>query len=690
MPRQLPLPPGTFVGRTTELHILEGTLAAYAADTLVQPDGPTVVISTIGGSGGIGKTWLALTWAQRHLDRFPDGQLFADLRGFSPTGLPTTPGDALRGFLEALGVGRDHQPSELDAQAALYRSKIADKRMLIVLDNAATTDQVIPLLPGTATCTVLITSRNRLPALLTRHGARPLHLDVLTDAESRGLLAAALGQDRVTAAKEAVADLIALCGGFPLALGLIAARAAAEPHLPLAETVAALRGLGLDALDSDDPSASLPAVLSWSLRRLTDLQRTVFGLLGIAPGPDIGLPAVASLTGLPARETHAVLRELADASLIDCAPGGRYSMHDLVRAYATTHAHTTFLEPVRTAALERVVDFYLHTARTAHRLLAPYDVPIRPDRHAPEGRPHPLPDQPAAMAWLEAEHPHLLAAQHMAVIHHRHHSAVHLAWNLTVFHWRRGHRHDDLTVWQAALNAAEHLMDFVPRISAHRYLGRAHSRLGQHEQASKHLDQALALAQHHCDILQQAHTHYEFSMSCQRRGDDREALIHAQQSLDLYRTTDNQVLEAKALNLVGWYAARLGEYDAARGHCQAALTLHRHHHDPDGGEAYALDSLGFIDHRTGDHHQAIRHYQQALALFRNLGNIYDVADTLDRLGHPHVALGQYDQARVVWREALTLYREQGRNTDAERVQQQLDGLDHSDDDQSHESTEAAK
>jgi DNA-binding SARP family transcriptional activator len=662
VPRQLPALPAAFVGRSRELAGLDGLLKDPVGDE------PVLVISAIGGAGGMGKTWLALAWAHRHLDRFPDGQLFVDLRGFSPDSQPIDPVGAVRGFLGALGVAADRVPHDLDAQAALYRSVMADKRMLVVLDNAATAEQVVPLLPGSASCTVLVTSRHRLHGLIARHGARPLPLGMFTDAEAHALLVATLGPDHVAAEGHAVAELMALCGGFPLALGLIAARI--RHHLPTADAVAELREFGLDALDADAPTASLPTVLSWSLRRLTERQRTVFALLGIAPGPDIGLPAATSLTGLPVRETRVVLRALADVSLLDPHPGGRYAMHDLVRTYATTYAHHNLPEPVQRAALERVVDFYRHTAHTADLFLNPHPAPIRLQPPTPSTPPQPLPDHPAALAWMDTHHSHLLAAQHTAAGHHRYQAVWHLAWTLTAFHRRRGHRHDELAVWQAATDAADHLPT-ATRTLAHRRLGSAHAALGWHEQAIEHLNQAHALAEHHHDPTQQAHNHHAIARAWERRGDDRQSLKHSRHARDLFHALGQTVWEAVALNAVGWFAARLGDYDTARDHCRQALTLHRRHHDPNG-EADTLDSLGYIDHHTGHYHQAINHYQQALALYRTLGNTSQSADTLDRLGHPHAALNQHTQAHAVWREALELYREQGCETDAERVQRQLE------------------
>jgi DNA-binding SARP family transcriptional activator/tetratricopeptide (TPR) repeat protein len=670
VPRQLLAVPAPFVGRRDELDRLGASLSTGAPIGDGSPYGGTVLISAIGGAGGIGKTWLALTWAHRNLHRFPDGQLFVDLRGFSPTEQPADPVHVLGGFLAALGVDRDRQPADLDSRAELYRSVVADKRMLIVLDNAADTDQVIPLLPGGHHCVVLITSRNQQRGLIARHGARPVHLDVLTDTEAHALLVNALGPDRTAADERAIAELIELCGGFPLALGLIAARAAADPHLPLRDIVAELRTLGLNALDSDDRTASLPTVLSWSLRRLTDQQRQVFALLGIAPGPDTGLPAAANLAGLPERETHGVLAVLADASLIDRTPGGRYGMHDLVRAYATTVADELSTK-VREAALQRVLDFYTQTAFAADRLLNPHRSLAQLDPPTPGVDHIDFPDVQTAWGWFDAENACLLAAQHLAATLSWHVTVWWLAWAMDTFVFRRGQRRDRLAVWLAAADAATRVSNPTARTNAHRALGRCYADLGRHEDAVDHLRQALTLAEHRHDPVQQAHTHFALARTWELHGDDRQALEHVRSALAIHRSLDEPVWVAEALNGVGWYAARLGEYDTARENCREALALLREHHNPDG-EANTLDSLGYIDHQSGRHHQAVDHYEQALAVYRDLGNAFQVADTLDRLGQPHAALGQTEQARTAWREAEELYREQGRHDEATRVQRQLD------------------
>ncbi|MCX2946762.1 AfsR/SARP family transcriptional regulator [Lentzea sp. NEAU-D7] len=663
VPRQLPAPP-VFTGRTTELALLDEALAGTPG---------TVVISSIGGSGGIGKTWLALHWAHRHVGSFPDGQLFVDLRGFNPAEQPLVPDAALFGFLTALGVTASRVPVDLDAKAALYRSLVAGKRVLVVLDNAATADQVTPLLPGSPACTVLVTSRTRLVSLIDRHGARHLPLGVLTRSEARELLAARLGADRVVTRPGAVDEVVELCGGYPLALSITARNATTRPGIPLAEIAAELREWGLEVLDHDtDPAASLPAVLSWSLRRLTDDHRTAFGLLGIAPGPDIAVPAVISLTGLTPAAARTALSALEEMSLVERQPHGRYAMHDLVRAYAATTADALPAD-VRERAQVRVVDFYLHTTQAADRLLNPARPLVRLDPPAPGVHPFPLPGAEAALAWLDAEHATLLAAQRTAVALDRHDVVWHLARTLDTFHLRRGHRHDALAAWRAAVDAAAHLPDPATLSRAHRSLGRACTRLGRYEEAIDHLDQALELTVLHDDPTEQAHTHRVLAFAWGERGDDRQALDHARHALDLHRTLRHPAWEGDALNSVGWYAARLGEFDTARDHCLAALELNRRHHYAEG-EAGVHESLGFIAHRTGDHRQAVEHYRQALVLLRALGYTYGVADTLDRAGHPHAALGQSREAREVWQEALELYEEQGREDDAERVRRQLDDL----------------
>ncbi|HEX5114670.1 MAG TPA: toll/interleukin-1 receptor domain-containing protein [Pseudonocardiaceae bacterium] len=666
VPRQLPTPPAAFAGRATELARLTDTMAASSNSG---------AIVAIGGIGGIGKTALAVHWAYQHLHQFPDGQLYVDLRGFDPSGQPMPASSAIRGFLDALGVAPAMVPVELDAQAARYRSLVAGKRMLIVLDNVCDVDQVTPLLPGSPSCGVLVTSRRRLAGLATTHGARLLSLDVLPETGARALLARQLTSERLAAEPEAVADLLAACGGLPLALRIVIARAEHHAHFPLSVLAEELRSVScrLDGLDGGDLRADLRAALSWSARALSTEAVSLFGLVGIAPGPDISRPAAASLGAHPAGPVGKLLRELENASLVQQHVPGRYRMHDLVRLYAIETAVQQQSEPARQAALRRVVDFLTHTAYTADRLLHPHRAPLPVSPPAPDGKSSSLRDASAALAWFEAEHAGLLAAQRTAASHKWDQTVWHLAWTLTTFLYWRGRGYEELAVWQAGLDAAMRLPDLAARVRAHRYLGRVCSRLGQHVQAIGHLEEAVGLAEQHGDSADQALTHQSLVWALTQCGDDRRALEHATHALRLFRTLDVPVWEAEALNDVGRCATRLGDFDQAREHCQASLVMHRQCHNSDG-EAATLDSLGYIDHHTGRHHDAIHHYEQALALRRRLGNSYQIANILDALGNQHATLDQRGRAHLRWQDALELYRQQGRDADVARVQRQLDEL----------------
>lgn len=662
VPRQLPAAPGVFVGRTAELAELSATLDQSA--------GETVVISAIAGAGGIGKTWLALRWANTQVDRFPDGQLFVDLHGFSPAGAPLPPEVAMRGFLDALGVAAKDIPKDLDAQAALYRSLVAGRRMLIVLDNAATLDQIVPLLPGGDRCTVLVTSRARQTGLITRYGARPLRLDVFAPEDAYALLVRRLGAARVEAEPEAVAELLGWCRGGPLALGILAARAQAAPALRLATLAVELRELGVvEALaDDSDPVASLPAVLAGSYRALTAGQREAFGLLALAPGPGLSLPAAASLIGAPPAQAERMLRALEEASLLDRDSEGRYFMHDLIRAYAVTTAERDLPEDVRSAALRRVVDFYLSAARDARRTMNGRGQP-RPE-HGPR------PGFLEAVTWLRTEHANLLAAQRIAGVHGWYRLVWELAETLDTFNTTRVRHGDRVVMWLAALDAAAHLPEPVTgRIEAHWRLGQAYSRLKNLDELTGHLRNALELAESHQLFDEAVHTHWLFHVHCGQNGADRQAYEHAVRALEMWRTRDNPLEETAALRNAARYADRIGEYDSARTHALAGLALARGHELPHE-EAEILNGLAAIDDHTGRHKQAVGHYRRVLGLYRTLEHTgYRVPDVLDNLGHQYAALGQLRKARTAWREAFELYRKRGADDKARRVRRQLDTIE---------------
>jgi pentatricopeptide repeat protein len=666
IPRQLPAPPALFTGRAAELATLTGALGA----------GGTVVISALSGTGGIGKTWLALHWAHQHLDRFPDGQLFIDLRGFAPHANPLAPPTALKVFLQGLGVAPGLLPADADALVGLYRSHVTGKRMLIMLDNAHDLEQVAPLLPGSPACTVLVTSRDRLTGLVTAHGAHLLPVDALPESEARELLMRRLGAERLASEPEAVDDLLACCGGYPLALGIIAGRAAAHPGFPLRALADELRDATarLAALDEGAPTVNLSSVLSWSYTALPATEAEMFALLGIAPGTELGVPAVAGLAAVPKTRAHAVLRALERGSLVQQNTPGRWRMHDLVHLYASERAHRDLSPHTRDAALNRLLSFYLHTAHHAEQLINQDTQPMKLGPPASGVHPLTVDNESAALAWFDTEHTNLLAALRLAVARGRHREVWQLALALDAYHVRRGHIHDDLAAWQAALTASDHLDDPESRALAHRHLGVAYADLARHDEALEHFQKALALAEQTHDIAGQARTHHTLAWAWGRQGEYRPAREHATRALHMFQTLGKPVREARILNQVGWYSAQLGEHAQARTACETALALHHQHHDREG-EAHTVDSLGYIAHHTGRLIEALDYYRQALTLYRDLGHTYSEADTLDRLGHAYLAGGQPDQARTTWQRALELYHAQHRTDHADHVQQQLDSID---------------
>lgn len=665
VPRQLPPAPRLFAGRAVELAALSAVSAARV-DT-----GQALAISVVGGAGGVGKTWLALHWAHRNLDRFPDGQLFVNLRGFDPSGVRMSTPAALRCLLDGLGVDMTDIPADFEAQVGLYRSLVAGRRMLILIDNVGDAAQVDPLLPGSASCTVLITSRDRLTGLVSAHGAQPLLVDMLPDSDARALLALRLGDARLAAEPESVADLLACCAGLPLALSIVAGRAQELSEFPLSTVAADLHDAAsrLAALD-DDPTTGVRACLSWSYSALSPAQARVFGLLGLAPGPDISLPAAANLAGLDLNEARIVLRGLVRVSLLQQHAPDRYRMHDLVRLYASEQASRSVRLRYRRAALLRLMDFYTHTAHRGERLLDPSRPLI--SLNQPHAGVHPLDhgDRAATLAWFEAEHACLLAALELAVTEGWDACGWRLAWAMGTFHWRRGHQDDNIATWRVALVAAQRLGEPTYQAQAHRRLGLAFARAGDQAEAAGHLGRALDLSERVGDVIGQAHTHESIAWVHEGQGEDEQALRHAARSLELLRTADCPVWEAYARSLVGWYHARLGRYDQAAGYCATALSVQRGSDDREG-QADTLDSLGYIAHRVGRYALAIDYYTQARDLAKDLGHAYAEAHRQAALGDVHNALGQPDDARQAWQAALDLYADLRRGTEFHRVQQRL-------------------
>ncbi|MFE0455866.1 BTAD domain-containing putative transcriptional regulator [Streptomyces sp. NPDC058914] len=665
------LPPGitAFTGRHAELDAI---LAASGGAG--QPTG-TVVISAIGGMAGVGKTALAVHWAHRVADRFPDGQLYVNLRGFDPSGAVMEPGEAVRGFLDALGVPPERVPHGLDAQTALYRTVLAGRRVLVVLDNARDSDHVRPLLPGSPGCLALVTSRDDLSGLVAAHGAHTLTLRPFDARQAREFLVRRLGAERVEAEPHAAREIGELCAGLPLALACVAARAAAHPGFPLAAVAAELREAhgSLDAFARSDASVDVATVFSWSSREISDQAARLFRLLALHPGPDFSLPAAAALAGLPVRRTRPLLAELTGLHLVTEHSPGRHAFHDLLRAHAGELVAERHTEDERQEALHRLYHHYVHTAHAADRLLAPSSDPLPPPP-PPEGvHPEPLADDHRALAWLSAEHAALLAVVESAAARGHERLACHLAWSLEPFFDRRGHWHDGLAVQRTALEAARRLADPVMEARGLRGLARIEGRLGLHGAAVPRLHEALALFTELGDDTGRANTHRSLGWEHEQRGDLPGALHHNQLALHLFRTLGDRAAQAGVLNSVGWYHALLGQYRQALTHCFEALTTLQELGDR-YGQAATWDSIAYAHHHLGRHPHALLGYRNALALLRELGVPYLEADILTRMGDTHRAMGDEDGARTAWAEALTLLRSLG-HPDAERVEDRLTGRD---------------
>jgi tetratricopeptide (TPR) repeat protein/transcriptional regulator with XRE-family HTH domain len=671
MPRQLPAAVGCFAGRVGELAALTRMLDRAGAG------GPgMVVISAIGGTAGVGKTALALHWAHQVAERFGDGQLYVNLRGFDPSGAPAAPEAAMRGFLDALGVPPERIPPGPEAQAGLYRSLLADRRMLIVLDNARDEQQVRPLLPASPASLVLVTSRSQLGGLAAAEGARLVNLDVLTHGEAVHLLTARLGTARA-AAEPAAADQIArLCAHLPLALSVAAARAAARPGFPLAALADELADATgrLDALDAGDPGSSVRAVFSWSYRQLTPDAARMFRLLGIHPGPDISVSAAASLAGISEPEARRLLGGLARAHLIAEHIPGRYASHDLLRAYAAEQAHHTDSQPDRDAATGRVLDHYLHTAAGASRLLYPAMEPVvlaQPRPGAGAGRPA---DYSQALSWFEAEHQVLLAALSLAAGSGFDTHAWQLPWAMTTFLEIRGHWQEWAVTQRIALAAATRLGDTAAQALSGRLLANACIDLGDHDQARGHLASSLRLYQRLGNRLGEAKVHRSLHLLADRQGRYVDALGHAEQALCLCQAIGDKANEADTLNDVGWCHALLGDYQQARVFCRQAITLSAEA-DNRWAEGDAWHSLGYAEHHLGNLAEAAACYQRALSLYREAGGRFSEADTLTRLGDTRHAADEQAQAREAWQQALAIL-ENLQHPDARQVRAKLATTNH--------------
>jgi DNA-binding SARP family transcriptional activator/tetratricopeptide (TPR) repeat protein len=664
-PRQLPGAIRHFTGRSAELRAL--TELADLAGT-----GQTV-IAAISGMAGTGKTALAVHWAHQVAHRFPDGQLSVNLRGFDLSGTPMTPAEAIRACLDALGVTTAQLPVGIDAQVALYRSLLAGRRMLVLLDNARDDEHVRLLLPGTASCLAVVTSRTQLTGLAAADGAHLLDLGLLTREDTRELLARHLGPTRLAAEPAAVDELITRSGGLALGASILAARAAASPGHALATLAGQLRDARgrLDAMETGDAAAGLRTVFSWSGQHLSPSAMRAFRLLGLHPGPDISLPAAASLLGAPQRDARAAMTELARAHLLTEHVAGRFAAHDLLLAYAAEQAEQAETSTARRAATRRVLDHYLHAARNSARVLirpAQTDQvrlePLPPDVTAEEFA---SPD--AALQWFKAEQPVLTTVVAWSAENGFDSYCWQLPWLLMASYDRGAHWLAMARAHQIALPATRRLNNRRAEGLARRALGYADGRMGNYEQAATHFQAAAEILRTAGDDRDCAVSHRGLAWVLGLCGRHDEAMEYAQYALRLTRGAQPVSEHAHALNMVGRCYAYLGAYQHAVVSCGRALVLHQHEANP-MGQAEAWYSLGVAHQHAGRPAEGIAAYQQALDLFEQLGDRHYIGETLTGLADTHEALGHRATAVTLWQRALGIMADI-RHPDTDHVRAQL-------------------
>ncbi|MBT2895934.1 BTAD domain-containing putative transcriptional regulator [Streptomyces sp. McG3] len=667
VPRQLPQTIRDFTGRADHLAAL---------DTLLPPTGgQAVVISALDGSGGVGKTTFAVHWAHRVQNRFPDGTLHTNLRGYGP-GKPASPDEVLDDFLVALGVHPAAVPAGTGARSGLFRSLAAGRRMLIVLDNADSAEQVRPLLPGAPGCMVLVTSRDSLTGLVVTEAAHRLTLDVLSPAEALSLVVGIIGPTRAQAEPASVENLIRLCARLPLALRIAAGRAAAYEHASVADIAAELahEDSRLNALSwGQDPYAAVRNVLDWSYEQLTPPQANLFRHLGLHPGPDISTPAAAALAHLPPRETRQLLNALADAHLIEPVTHDRYRFHDLLRAYANELAGEHDTENERRKALDALLTWYSHTAHTADRQLYPTCTRVVTDPAEP-AHPHPVADRDHAWAWFTAERANLVAALHHAVDHTMDRHALHLIDALGFLQLMGGweERIDTAT---AGLHAAQRSGHTEHEANALLARGEALAHL-QHPDAEPDLTRACALAQDAGNIHIQIAARTELGRLLRRQTRFPEALNHFEEVRVLSRGFDTGRWEAVAEGNLAELHADLGNHRQAIDHGTHSATL-RHRLGDTDGEACALATIARGWQGIGDHDTAIVHCRRAIALGRASLGSHDetLAWPLAVLATSLLHLGRVNEAIGRWQEAASIYTDRGLDADAATMHHHIRAAD---------------
>lgn len=669
VPHQLPPDVAHFTGRRTEQGALNGLLGV---GTVSPP--AAVVISALAGAAGIGKTSMAVHWAHQIRHQFPDGQLYVNLRGFDPN-TPLSPEQALDGFLRALNVPPHAIPTDRDGLAAAYRSLLAGRRVLIVLDNAATPEQVRPLLPGSATCLVIVTSRNRLSGLIARDGANRIALDVLPPADALTLLREVIGVARIDAEYEAAVELARRCAYLPLALRIAAERVADRPHHSVADLVAELADEHgrLDVLAAgDDETTAIRSVFSWSYRALPDSAARLFRLLGLFPGPDISLDTIIALTGDSMVEARRQVNVLVAMHMLAESEPLRFSCHDLLRDYANELAHIEEPPRQRENATRRLHEWYLHTAHAAQIAFYPQHPAIPVDPVGPDCRPLSFTSNEDALKWFTAEHANLLAIIGRAPIDGQHTVGWQLPNAVDAYLAARYRFADRVKVHRRGLATAQHVGSQLGAAWAYGYLAESYIDTQRYEDAMGYLQSQLAVAQEigyafgeGCALVDLARVYVEL-------GQYNEVADHAQEALTIFRNIGHRRNEALCLSHLGNATRQTGDLDQAMAYLRHALYISAEIKDL-SVQAIALRYLSMVQRDLGLDEDAVGSLGQAVSMWQQYGANYAQGEVLVELGTVLNGIGRSEEAQNAWRQALVILEDVG-HPQADEVRRRLDTL----------------
>ncbi|WP_018349787.1 AfsR/SARP family transcriptional regulator [Longispora albida] len=628
----LPFDLPDFTGREEELGRL--TRAQTGGD------GGVVTISAIDGMAGVGKTALAVHAGHRLADRFPDGQLFVDLQAHTAGQEPLDASAALEILLGQLGVPPERIPASPAERAAVWRAELSGRRVLAVLDNARSADHVRPLLAGTTSALILITSRRRLTDL---DGAHALSMDVLPAADAAELFTSIVGQ-RATAKPVAVLDVLQLCGFLPLAVRIAAARLHHRPRWTVEYLAGRLRDQRRRLSELTTSERGVAAAFTLSYQQLDPGQQRMFRLLGLQPGRDIGPEAAAALAGLPPDRAEQLMEDLLDAHVLAQHQPGRYTFHDLLREHALATADAQEPPDAQREALSRLFDHHLHAASAAMDLLYPAGKNRRPHIPAP-GTPVSLPrDEAEAVTWLNAERANLIAAGHHTARHGWLTHTSHLAATLHRYLLGHAHQADALTLHGLALEANQRRGDTAAEARTLLDLGEVHYWwYGHYEQAASHYRHALRLSSDIGDHGAQARALQNLATCHQRQREHDQAHSHYQQALALFRELGDRAGEARTLTSLGTVHEHQGRYEEAHDHHRQALHIHRETGSRIG-ETVVLNNLGLVYQRQGHYDQARQHHRDALRLCRAHGFPGDEAESLNGLAETARSMGELSQA----------------------------------------------